>query len=191
MGKITEAKKVYDQLAADYFSSKGWSSFIIDVTGKTVADVVAIQRKQVAVVEVKGICEESCSATWDDTRNTAAGLDPKVVNYLRTARKNVAAHFPNRTQKIERFYAISVACQLFRYFSEFDLVLPAYSRKIDATTISKMGACRKIPYFIVPIEQSTRADCAMNGLVSGGYLKSYSIGKTSRIYIMKIEYNPL
>lgn len=188
MGRITEAKKIYDQLAVDYFISKRWCPFIIDLTGKNVADVIATRGNNVAIAEVKSICEESCGKNWDDAKHLSSALNHNIITYLTHARLDISKLFPKRNQKFERFYAISVACQLFRYFFEFEYIYSTYAKKIPPQLIAKINNPHKSAFFIVPIELSQKAVTAMNILQSNGYVVSYTVNETSRLYIIKIVY---
>jgi len=188
MGKITEAKKIYDQLAAKYFKLKGWEPFIINLTGKAVADIIAIGVNDLGIVEVKSISEQSCDTNYDDTKNLSPILNPNIAVYLQDARRKVRKLFPNRTDKIERLYAITVTCQLYRYFFEFEAILSTYAKKIPPQTIEKIKNLKKSGYLIVPIDYSQKAITAMNILRSNNYINSYSTKEASKLFILEVVF---
>jgi hypothetical protein len=188
MGKITEAKKIYDQLAAKYFKLKGWEPFIINLTGKAVADIIAIGVNDLGIVEVKSISEQSCDTNYDDTKNLSPILNPNIAVYLQDARRKVRKLFPNRTDKIERLYAITVTCQLYRYFFEFEAILSTYAKKIPPQTIEKIKNLKKSGYLIVPIDYSQKAVTAMNILRSNNYINSYSTKEASKLFILEVVF---
>jgi hypothetical protein len=188
MGKITEAKKIYDQLAVKYFKLKGWEPFIINLTGKAVADIIAIGVNDLGIVEVKSISEQSCDTNYDDTKNLSPILNPNIAVYLQDARRKVRKLFPNRTDKIERLYAITVTCQLYRYFFEFEAILSTYAKKIPPQTIEKIKNLKKSGYLIVPIDYSQKAVTAMNILRSNNYINSYSTKEASKLFILEVVF---
>ena len=186
MGQITEAKKIYDQLTFNYFKLKGWNPFIIDLTGKAVADVIAIKGNNLAIVEIKSTREQGCDRNWTDAKNLSAALNQNIAIYLKDARRNVSNLFPCRTQNFERLYAVTVACQLFRYFHEFECLISTYTKKIPIQSLADINIPQKSAFLIVPIGCSQRAVTAMNILQSNGYIVSYSVDETSELYLLEI-----
>jgi hypothetical protein len=188
MGKTTEEKINYDHFASDYFKSKGWEPFIINVTGKAVADLIVIKENIIGIVEVKSSSEHTCDRNYDDTKNLSSLLNPNVVNYLKDARQNIWELFSNRANKFEKLYAITVACQLLRYFFEFEEIMSTYAKKMPQQNIANINNPQKSAFLIVPINRFNEAVTAMNLLQLNNFVKSYSIDETLKLSVLKIEF---
>jgi hypothetical protein len=81
-----------------------------------------------------------------------------------------------------------VACQLLRYFFEFEDIISTYGRRIPPQIISEINNPQKSAFLIVPIQHSQKAVTAMNTLQSNNYIKSYFTDETSEIYILKVVF---
>ncbi len=189
MGRITEAKKIYDQLACNYFKINGWDPFIISISGKPVADIIAVKGNHVAIAEVKSPNEKTVDIKYDDTKRLYPGLEPGIAGYLREARRNISLLFPYRTQKYEKLYAITIGCQLYRYYFEFDYLTGTYTKCIHGGKLALIRDMRKSAFLLVPVDYSEYATNAVNALQTGHYITSYFYDNTPELFIMEIKYN--
>jgi len=182
MGAITPDKKLYDQKTVEVFEKAGWKAFAMTRAGRY-ADVVGVKGSSLALIEVKSPNETSTASTYDDAANLSSELDRKIGRYLREARPKVCGFFSGKS--IQKLYAVSVACQLYRYMHEFEELAPDYEK--IGNGIARLSNIRfsKTPYLVVPVEHANEAQEAMSILKSHGYITSYKAWQSSPICIIE------
>ena len=186
MGTITIDKKIYDQLAVEFFSREGWKAFAVAKTGRY-ADVIGVQSNSLAVVEVKSPNETSAVKSYDDSANLSSYLDSKIGDYLRETRIAVFDLF-SRGQSLEQLYAVTITSQIYRYIHEFEEKAGEYESAVSGALKLSNKIFDKSPFLVIPSEYSEQAKRAIAVLARNRYISSPKSKDTGRIYVISFEY---
>jgi len=186
MGAPTPAKKLYDQRTVEYFKCRGWNAFAIG-TGQWRADVIAVKEGVVGIVGVKSPNETAAVRNFDDSKNLSKNLKDLIGGDLGGRRERVFNLFPNKGSSIERLYAVTVACQLYRYFHEFEEKAGTYE-KFTAPVKLRGVKFTKVPYLVVPDERREKAEAVLAVLKRARFISSYTAEHSSPLYVIEFSY---
>jgi len=187
MSRESSDKAIYDQLAVDYFLKNGWRpAFAVKKRGGY-TDVLAMKGKDLAIVEVKSPQEMSAVKKWDDSKQLSEHLEEEIGDYLQNTRLKVFGLFPERGQPIEKLYAATVACQLFRYFHEFEDRAVGYEKVSGGVKLQGIRF-NKIPYIVVPTENAAELRTALDAIKKNGYITSSLTKDGGAIVVARIAY---
>ena len=185
MGAITPDKKLYDQATVEFFQSRGWQAFAIEKTGRY-ADVLAIKRNSLAVIEVKSIKETSAVKSYDDSAKLSPALNSSIGSFLKTVRRKVFSFFP-RGSSLETLYAVTIAAQIYRYIHEFEERAADYEKFTDPIRLHGVRF-NKLPFLVVPEENAKELSMALEVLISNRAISSFNLYRASRLVIAEFAY---
>lgn len=181
-------KSFYDRYASSYFQSHAWDSYIVN-KGGLLCDVVAVKDNEVAIVEVKSSAEGSCGQDYNDIKGMSSTQLISLPSHFSHWRRLIFNGINNVTGlSLTKLFAISIACQLFRYLHEHNEKYPKYMRAIgDYLPHSQLY--HLIPFFVAPIEARQQVNYALSYLKENGYIFDFSTKNTCKLYVAEIAYN--
>lgn len=180
---MTAEKNEYDDLAVQYFSGIGWRAFSVNKRGRY-ADVIGISGDSIGIVEVKSPRETAADRQYDDAVDLSPALQTEIGSYLKEARTKIFDFFGSG-RPIQKLYAVSLACQNYRYVHEFDEKASEYEKAIGGTVKLSGRSLPKVPFLAVPLEYSAEAQEAMNALRTHGYIKTYRAVSAAPLFIIE------
>lgn len=183
----TEDKRIYDEHAVKYFGQLGWNAFAIGKTGRYI-DVLALKGSDLAIIEVKSPRETSAVKAYDDSKNLSDALEDEIGDYLQNTRLKVFSLFPQRGQPIVKLYAVAIACQVFRYFHEFEEKTALYEQASGGAVKLVGRKFKKRPFLVVPIEFADELSRAGQTLQKAGYIFSFKTESDEYLSVASFGY---
>lgn len=182
-------KKDYDKYAARYFISKGWKSCVVDKRGRY-CDVLAVRGNVVAVIEVKSPAEQSAVKAYDDTKGLSRDLRNQFPEDFASRRRFVMDSITYGLGiGLVKLYAVTLACQLFRYVYEYHEKVSYYRKAIGNKSIPLGSIVQCESYLVIPIEAKEEGKYALNHLKEMGILAGFIPDESSRLYVAKVVYS--
>lgn len=187
MSGVSKYRDIYDQYAVEHFNSNGWYSYIVG-SGRWVCDVIAVKENDVAIVEVKSPAEKSCVSTFNDVNN----MDPSLLRTLpldfKNRRLTIYGGIKNTDNLgIKKLYAVTIGCQLFRYFHEFRYKIHKHQKSIEIDLVNR-GNFNLIPIMAVPVEHKSHAEYALRYVKDKGFIHSYSNEIGDKLFVTSVAY---
>jgi hypothetical protein len=191
MGKQSIFKAAYDQYAKDYFIQQGWESNVVKKGGR-LCDVIAVRDNTAAVIEVKSPAEGSVDKKWDDTKKLSSALFEKFGIIFGILRRVITEDIQNEQGglgiNLVKLYAVTVACQLYRYVHEYNNKKPEYKKAIGDRIFIDQMRLQIEPYLVIPIEAKDQGNASLNYLQREGIVRCYKPFQDSRLYIVRVVY---
>lgn len=152
------------------------------------ADVLAVKDRDLAVIEVKSPKETSVVKKYDDSANLSSVLRGEIGDYLGNTRLRILGLFPQRGQSIAKLYAVSIACQLYRYVHEIDELVAKYEQASHKVVKLANRRFNKRPFIVIPLEYEPQAMSAVQILTSNGYISSVTIVADDRVTVIGFSF---
>jgi hypothetical protein len=183
-------KPIYDGYAVDFFRNRGWQSYVVRKS-RWYCDVIAVRTTEVAIIEVKSIAERSTGPNHDDMSNLAPILLPQFPPGFGGRRREILQEIPS-TRGIRvsliKLYAVSIGCQLYRYFKEFKHKRQLYASTIQSIQIPPAGQFTLKAFLAVPIEAKIQCQNSTTFLRSKGIINSTAEDEDNRLFCTEICY---
>lgn len=146
------------------------------------------------MIEVKSPAEGFAVKDYDDTKGLSDSSRQRLPSDFfatrPTRRQSVMEGITSgEGRSLIKLYAATIACQLCRYFYEYEEKVDSYQSAIGNENCLPVGSdylCE--PYLVVPVETQQQADAAANYLQSRGIISQIVPDKNSRLYVIKVVY---
>lgn len=202
MIRHSEQKRKYDNYAAAYIKGKMCLEvFPINMIGRY-PDLVTYEKKSdgkenvVRIFEVKSTKETWCTANYNDAENFQAHFPEGFQSWRKIIAKRIEQLYPryNKKGNIEllpirrliRLYAITIACQLFRYSIEFTAKKEKYEKIIGTNIDGKIDIKN---YLVIPAVNIYQLELSLKICEQMGYIiKTSEIVRDENIALTEITY---
>jgi len=181
-------KQAYDKYALIHFQSIGWNSHIVNKRG-WYCDLIGVRENEIAIIEVKSPAEGSCGQNYNDVKGLKTAQIQDLPTNFQDLRRTIFNGINNSMRlSLIKLFAISIACQLYRYVHEHESLISRYMKAIG-NYMPNSVSYHLVPFFVVPIEAQQQADCALIYLKNNGHIFDFSISSTCKQYFIKIDYH--
>lgn len=184
MGAISPDKVKYDKFAADYFDAIGWRS-CYGYRHKRSCDLIAINSDSIAIVEVKSPKEIGCSSSYNDTKDMSIipeGFQARRNNLIVTAKR-----LPRKGRALVRLYLVTIGCQLYRYWLEFEQKIHLYHSELQQSFSS--GHLIRA-FLVVPLENQPRLQKALELSQENQTIESFNLKPSSdQLCVAEVKYS--
>jgi hypothetical protein len=172
-----------------YFIGKRWQSYIVNKRGRY-CDVLSIKNNTIAIIEVKSPAEVSCQRNYDDTKNLSRSLINILPQGFSTRRNTIMSDNINNYNGITliKLYVVSISCQLYRYFIEFNEKFDKYRDAIGRNNLSNRNTYQCKPFLVVPIEAERQVQVALEYSKDKNYISDFSVDNNDKLFVAEIIY---
>jgi hypothetical protein len=181
VSRYSYMKELYDFYTAEYFAAQNYQT---EILVGSFADILAwhVERKEIAIIEVKSPAEKYAGVEWETKHNVKGKNRREVLDLLRGSK--VYYLHPG----LVRLYAFTISSQLYSYKKEARQYLRKRLRDRLMGEIGYEKGCHMTPYLSVPVERKVVLEKVLNLLKRRRLIRGFEAGETERVMVARISY---